>query len=96
MPCTKYAIVLCGSLLTVDPPPFYSFPLLLSFLGSFILLSARLYFHGEEMRAHANERKGSPSLVWALTKAFGGAFFLGGVFKLFNDLLTFVSPQILK
>ena len=57
---------------------------------------ARLYFHGEEMRAHADERKGSPSLTWALTKAFGGAFFLGGVFKLVNDLLTFVSPQILK
>ena len=57
---------------------------------------AKLYFHGEEMRAHADERKGSPSLVWALTKAFGSTFFVAILFKVANDLLTFVSPQILK
>ena len=55
-----------------------------------------LYFHSEEMRAHADERKGSPSLVWALTKAFGSTFFVAALFKVANDLLTFVSPQILK
>ena len=66
-----------------------------SYLHSFSFCP-RLYFHGEEMRAHANERKGSPSLVWALTKAFGSTFFVAILFKVANDLLTFVSPQILK
>jgi ATP-binding cassette, subfamily C (CFTR/MRP), member 1 len=36
------------------------------------------------------------SIVPALVKAFGGTFLFGSVLKLVNDLMTFVSPQILK
>ena len=37
-----------------------------------------------------------PSLVMALARSFGGTFFVAGVFKLLQDLLNFVSPQLLK
>ena len=37
-----------------------------------------------------------PSLVLSLTKAYGFSFFVGGIFKLGNDLLAFASPQFLK
>ena len=37
-----------------------------------------------------------PSLLKALVKAFGGLMFTAAFFKLVQDLLTFVSPQILK
>ncbi|XP_014673768.1 PREDICTED: multidrug resistance-associated protein 1-like [Priapulus caudatus] len=37
-----------------------------------------------------------PSLVVAMAKTFGVTFAAGSFFKLLNDLLTFVSPQILK
>ena len=37
-----------------------------------------------------------PSLVLALTRSFGGTFFIAGFFKLGQDLLGFASPQILK
>ena len=38
----------------------------------------------------------SPSIVMALARSFGGTFFLAGLFKLCQDLLNFVSPQLLK
>ena len=38
----------------------------------------------------------SPSLVMALSKAFGAPFLLGGVFKALQDLLAFVQPQLLR
>ena len=37
-----------------------------------------------------------PSLVMALTRSFGGTFFVAGLFKLLQDLLNFVSPLLLK
>lgn len=36
------------------------------------------------------------SILPALVKAFGATFMFGSCLKLFNDLLTFVSPQVLK
>ena len=44
----------------------------------------------------SHDHHGNPSLVWALTKSFGGTFIVAGFFKLGQDLLTFASPQILK
>ncbi|GEQ70471.1 hypothetical protein JCM33374_g4148 [Metschnikowia sp. JCM 33374] len=38
----------------------------------------------------------SPSLVIALSKAFGAPFLLGGVFKALQDSLAFVQPQLLR
>ena len=60
------------------------------------ILCTSLYFCGEEMQAHAGERKGSPSLVWALTRAFGSTFFVAGLMYLASALLAFVGPLILK
>lgn len=37
-----------------------------------------------------------PSLFWALAKAFGAEFVLGGLFKGLQDILGFVQPQLLK
>ena len=37
-----------------------------------------------------------PSIVVSLVRAFGFTFFVGGVLKLFQDLLGFASPQILR
>lgn len=42
-------------------------------------------------------RRGHPaSILPALCKAFGSTFVFGAFLKLFQDLLSFVSPQILK
>lgn len=38
----------------------------------------------------------TPSLVWALAKAFGGPFIRGAMLKVVQDLLTFVSPVVLE
>ena len=43
-----------------------------------------------------NQDQKDPSLMWVLTKTFGAPFLFAGLFKLFSDLLTFASPQILK
>ena len=40
--------------------------------------------------------KNNPSLVWALVKTFWKIFAVSAFFKLLQDLLVFVSPQILK
>ena len=40
--------------------------------------------------------KRGPSLVMAIIKAYGFTFFVAGIFKFGQDLLSFVSPQILK
>jgi hypothetical protein len=37
-----------------------------------------------------------PSLIKALARAFGGTFYVAGVFKLGQDLLGFVGPQLLS
>lgn len=41
-------------------------------------------------------KKYSPSLFEALARAFGWTVVVAGIFKFFQDLLLFVSPQILK
>ncbi|EDV20618.1 uncharacterized protein TRIADDRAFT_60846 [Trichoplax adhaerens] len=42
-------------------------------------------------------RKGKgPSLVMALTRAYGGTFLLAGLMKLVQDMLVFVNPQLLR
>ena len=41
-------------------------------------------------------RKNNPSLVWVLVKTFWKIFIMSAFFKLLQDLLLFVSPQILK
>ncbi|OBA20261.1 hypothetical protein METBIDRAFT_44026 [Metschnikowia bicuspidata var. bicuspidata NRRL YB-4993] len=45
---------------------------------------------------HFWNKQDSPSLVLALSKAFGAPFLLGGVFKGLQDLLAFVQPQLLR
>ncbi|RLN47454.1 hypothetical protein BBJ28_00013553 [Nothophytophthora sp. Chile5] len=42
------------------------------------------------------KRKKSPSLVWALGKAFGLKFVVAGFLKLIHDSLQFVGPMIIK
>lgn len=42
-----------------------------------------------------NERKPA-SILPALCLAFGAQFFFGSVLKLINDILMFLSPQLLK
>ena len=37
-----------------------------------------------------------PSLVMALAKTFGKTIIVAGILKLLRDILTFVSPQIMK
>ena len=37
-----------------------------------------------------------PSIWRAIIRTFGGYFAIGGVFKLCYDLITLISPQILK
>ena len=41
-------------------------------------------------------RTKEPSLIWALAKTFGATVIMAGIFKLLRDVLTFVSPQLLK
>lgn len=40
--------------------------------------------------------RGGPSLVVAIAKAYGFTFCVAGIFKVGQDLLSFVSPQLLK
>ncbi|CAI5723801.1 unnamed protein product [Hyaloperonospora brassicae] len=42
------------------------------------------------------KRSKKPSLVWAITKAFGFKFVVAGVLKLIHDSLQFVGPMIIK
>ena len=48
------------------------------------------------VRVKRKKGKRGPSLVMALIKAYGFTFFVAGIFKLGQDFLAFVSPQILK
>ena len=50
----------------------------------------------EQQRSDRPRKPKSPSLVLALAKSFGGTFFVAGLFKFCQDLLNFVSPQLLK
>jgi ABC-type bacteriocin/lantibiotic exporter with double-glycine peptidase domain len=49
----------------------------------------------EEQRRKKNKTK-EPSLVWALVRTFWRTFVFAGMLKFFQDLLNFVSPQLLK
>ena len=44
----------------------------------------------------APKKEKEPSVVWALTVAFGDTFAIAALFKLAQDLLGFAGPQILK
>ena len=50
----------------------------------------------EGVAVNQGQRRGSPSFVIAISRAFGFTFFVAGIFKVGNDLLSFVSPMILK
>lgn len=51
----------------------------------------------EPSEQHTRRRPSKePSLVLALSKSFGGIVMMAAVFKLFSDILSFVSPQVLK
>lgn len=43
-----------------------------------------------------NQKTAKPSIMWALTQAFGARFLLGGLFKGLQDCLAFVQPQLLR
>lgn len=43
-----------------------------------------------------NKKKRDPSFLKVLIRAFGPFFLIGSVFKLFQDLLSFVNPQLLS
>ncbi|BGP13132.1 hypothetical protein JCM10213v2_001051 [Rhodosporidiobolus nylandii] len=49
---------------------------------------------GRKMKDGEKEKK--PSLIGALSSAYGGPFFLAALFKLLQDLLSFTQPQLLK
>jgi hypothetical protein len=51
--------------------------------------------HGGQQR-RAKRKTKEPSFFMALARSFGGTFFMAGLFKLLQDLLTFVSPLLLK
>ncbi|ORY04586.1 metal resistance protein YCF1 [Basidiobolus meristosporus CBS 931.73] len=43
-----------------------------------------------------SQEKKEPSLVWTLAKSFGLPFLCGAFFKVLQDILAFVQPQLLK
>ena len=51
---------------------------------------------GRERESTRRGRSSEPSLVLALGKTFAGTLLAAAFFKLCQDLLGFVSPQILK
>ncbi|CAL8304688.1 unnamed protein product [Lota lota] len=53
----------------------------------------------EETEVLLSQRRAAspqPSFLWALIKAFGPFFLIGSAYKLLQDLITFVSPQLLR
>ena len=58
-------------------------------------LPARRSREQQQQRRRRRKPK-EPSLVWALIRSFGQTFVYAGVLKFFQDLLNFVSPQLLK
>lgn len=45
---------------------------------------------------HGGKKQKQASILPSLCKAFGPTFLFGALLKLFQDVLTFVNPQILK
>ena len=50
----------------------------------------------ERVAIRRPQRTSEPSLVMALAKSFVETFLVAAFFKLCQDLLSFVSPQLLK
>ena len=73
-------------------------------LASFLLLSLlSIRFEGHQLEEQPGvevrqqqQRQKDPSLVIALVRTFGTMFIVAAFFKLLQDALQFVSPQILK
>lgn len=62
---------------------------------TFMKRSGSVEFSGNSTGAgHTTSR--SASILMPLCKAFGPTFVFGAFLKFLNDILTFVSPQILK
>ena len=51
---------------------------------------------GGEGEGRGRGRRKEPSLAFTLAKTFGSTYVLGALFKLAQDLLGFVGPQLLK
>ena len=69
------------------------------FFLAFIFSSSLLRVNAmptQEPAVAVRQRARDPSLVMALVKSYGFLLFIAGFLKLGSDLLTFVSPQILK
>lgn len=58
--------------------------------------SNRIQMVSTPTNRQATQSTSTPSLVLALVKTFGWEFSVAGFYKVFQDLLLFVSPQILK
>ncbi|GMM31438.1 ATP-binding cassette glutathione S-conjugate transporter [Martiniozyma asiatica (nom. inval.)] len=43
-----------------------------------------------------HKSKTNPSLFWAIANSFGGPFILAGFFKMIQDCIAFIQPQLLK
>ncbi len=71
--------------LNVQEPEYQSFP------TTHVTNRTRSHTEGQ-----APQATGNPSLVLALVKTFGWEFSVAGFYKIFQDLLLFASPQILK
>lgn len=46
-------------------------------------------------RRRGKQKAKEPSLVLSLARSFGPTYFVAGLFKLAQDLISFASPQIL-
>lgn len=58
--------------------------------------SARASYKTDSVEFSNNVKKKEASIMPALVKTFGVTFLFGALLKLIQDVLTFVSPQILK
>lgn len=52
----------------------------------------------EEVEVLLSKKKDSqqPSFLYALIRAFGPYFLIGSAFKLLQDLIVFINPQLLR
>ncbi len=50
----------------------------------------------EEVLLSKRKEARQPSFLRALLRAFGPYFLIGSAFKLLQDLITFVNPQLLR
>lgn len=46
--------------------------------------------------SHPSPSPPSPSLIWALVRAYGGPYLIAALFKLTQDVLQFAQPQLLR